>query len=197
MHFIQIIILILIVFSPDSIKKEKERRMESEPFSPNSIMIENGPQTIIVGETFDFNALLMNETGVVSENEVISWTTSNKEIAEINENGMMRGKLTGEILVFASFQSGDQTLKDSVPVKIRCNNLIDVSPSAIMNYTDRSVLLNISSGDHNKLTFQSTNTNVAQVNQDGVVTLIEQGECSILIRTECGKCLKEIPVIVI
>lgn len=129
-----------------------------------------------------------------ADRESISWTSSNALVANVTDSGVVTGITPGTATVMARTASG---LSASVKVTVRqkdavYTNLksIRVGPSSfsmtIGTGRQLTVTYTPSSADRKDLTWRSSDTSVATVDDSGYVTAVGRGTAVISVKTENG-----------
>lgn len=196
MYFFNFVILLYLFLSPNIGRNSIDSGSVNND-SPTILMIENGPQTVCVGESVKFNALLLSEDEKTFQSSALNWTSTNENVGMIDEEGVFVSNNPGETLIKVELTTEDSVLYDEVPVKVKCSNIIKVNPAAIMDCAGKTKTLEIESNNLFSFIFRSSDSKIAEVDSNGQVFLKRKGECSIYILSETGRCFKEIPVIVL
>lgn len=160
--------------SPDSIRFEK-----------NSLILDmNGNKT----ETLK-TKILPETTNI---NHKVTWKSTNEAVATVDNTGMVTAKKIGECQVQAITENGKQC-SINVSVKTSPEGII-INPSEVqIDLSDnKSIKLNATitpstSSINQEITWSSSNENIAIVDEEGNVTGVNNGQCTITARTENGK----------
>lgn len=148
------------------------------------LLIENGAQSINLGSSATYSAVLVNSQGQVTPATGVTWTTSDQEVATINATGAITTKGTGAITVTASVTVGGVNYSTTVPLGIAPPSVFAVAPSAIIwGVNDGPLQLEtIYFGTSTtKYSFASSNSNIASVSSTGLVTFNAVGSCQITV----------------
>lgn len=149
----------------------------------DSISLNLTSKTILKGDTVQLIGTV-NPSNATNRN--IKWVSSNKSIATVDYRGLVTGVGLGTATIIAEAQDGSGvTASFSLTV-----NPVPVSsvalPTAVTAYTagnDHTVQLNPTvlpaNAEDPSLTWTSSNTAVATVSQNGVVTGVNQGSATI------------------
>ena len=135
-----------------------------------------------------------------SANKNITWTSSNTSIARVDEFGTITGISNGAATVTAKTVNG---LTKICKVKVvtsptaislnKTNAVIDTTTSKNMQLT--ATITPASANIYTGITWTSSNDNVVQVNQQGLVTGISNGLATVTAKTENG-CTAQCRIVV-
>ena len=135
-----------------------------------------------------------------SANKNITWTSSNTSIARVDEFGTITGISNGEATVTAKTVNG---LTKICKVKVvtsptaislnKTNAVIDTTTSKNMQLT--AVITPASANIYTGITWTSSNDNVVQVNQQGLIKGISNGLATVTAKTENG-CTAQCRIVV-
>ena len=124
--------------------------------------------------------------------EGVTFTSSNKNIATVDENGVVTlGKYSGTTIITIKTASG---LKDTCTINVSGNPITSIllNKSTIKSERGKSIQLEalispITTTDDTTLTWESSNPTVATVDSNGKVTTKTNGEADITVSTASGK----------
>ena len=134
-------------------------------------------------------------------NTEITWTSSNPSVAEVNSSGNPDGQLKSTATIVAK-SNGTATITASTPngVTATCEVTVHTTPQSISisgtfeldlstNNTEKlNIVYNPITSDYKKtIKWTSSNTNIAQIDQQGNVTGVANGKTTITAETENGK----------
>ena len=127
-----------------------------------------------------------------SENEEITWSSSNEKVATVDNQGKVIAKGEGEAIITAKTKNGKEA---KCTVKVKASEIL--ATNIKLNKTTMQLEIGKSekliatiepSNTTNKvITWTSSNSSVATVNNDGTVTIIAEGETTITAKTSNGK----------
>ena len=145
--------------------------------------------TIAVGETIQLTAQLTDTDGNTLTGRVVTWSSNNTGAAMVSPDGLVTGVGVGFATITATSEGIDGTSEITVlfiPVAS-----VDVSPASATIATGASIQLTAEpqDGGGNPLagravTWSTTNTGVAMVASDGLVTGFGQGTATITATSE-------------
>lgn len=123
------------------------------------------------------------------------WTSSNEEIAEVNENGVVEGHKPGTVTI--SFTSDDPTATRKTQIQVKVNQAVEkIELSDVMLSVDKGKNATIKAeilpkeASNKKVTWTSSNENVAAVNGTGAVTAKGLGKAIITCTASDGSEVK-------
>ncbi|MBD5451122.1 MAG: hypothetical protein HDR25_00635 [Lachnospiraceae bacterium] len=140
----------------------------------------------------------------------VTWTSSNKAVAEVSELGVVTAHKNGQVTITATATDGS---KKKGKVKIYCGKLVQdivfsdtVNGNSInldlgkkskktYNLADKLKIAPVTATNR-KLTYTSTDKTVATVNSSGKVTAKGEGSADIIVTSKDGGCSITIPVYV-
>ncbi len=161
------------------------------------------PSVSVTGLTLDKTSVIVNEgstskvTATITpdnaDNKTVLWTSSNDDICMVSSDGLIKGIKQGECEVLA--RAADNTnYKETVNVTVIKEEIlvtrIDIEENSITldNGEQANIVTNIvpANASNKTLTWTSSNSNVASVDQDGVVHAISPGNATITVESSNG-----------
>lgn len=144
--------------------------------------------TMTVGESYTFSPIIV-ETGAST---TLTWHSSNTSVATIDSNGILTTKGVGTVNITCTASNG---------VSAQC--LVTVNPILASNITMNEMTAELVTGESlqihasiepatttNKgISWSSTNSSIAIVDGNGLVTAIAPGNCNIVAKTSDGSNL--------
>lgn len=122
--------------------------------------------------------------------KTVTWTSSNKKVATVSSKGVVKAVANGTAVITCKTSNGlTATCKITVKVIPVTGIAIKESGGLIMNPGYTYTLTDIvypSTATNKKVTWSSTNTNVATVNSKGTVTAKGKGTCEVRVKTADG-----------
>lgn len=138
------------------------------------------------GETLQLNATVLPAN---TTDKTLTWTSSNVNIATVNNLGLVELKGIGEAVITVA--CGDKKATCSVTVSAPLPESVSISPASVTLAPNESTTFTVSftpqDAETSSLTWTSNNANVATVNSAGKVTAIAQGNAVIMVTTAEGK----------
>ena len=145
--------------------------------------------TITVDSTETLKATIDPED---ADNQNITWTSDNPEVATVNEKGKVTGVKAGKAVITVITEDGEKTATCKVTVKDKEINVTEVK----LNKTQTSILVGASetlvatvlpeNATNQKVSWKSSDEAVATVDANGKVTGVKAGEAVITVTTEDG-----------
>ena len=117
----------------------------------------------------------------------VSWSSSNAKVAKVSAGGVVTGVKAGSATITAEASNG---MKATCKVTVyNAPTSISLSPASGSVYVGEAgqYLVKVSSGAGGYVSFKSSNPNVAEVDDEGVVTGISPGTATITATTYNGK----------
>ena len=125
-------------------------------------------------------------------NKKVIWSTSNAAVATVDENGKVTAMAKGSALITATTEDGNKTASCAVSVSDATVSVSGVSldqTSLSLKPGDIEVLtatVSPTNASNTNVTFSSSNTSVATVNNIGIVTAKAAGTATITVKTADG-----------
>lgn len=150
------------------------------------LVLSSSSTTISVGSSVNINTKIVPSNAT---NKKITWSTSDSSIATIS-NGMVYGKSAGAVIITATTNNRISRQIQIVvnPVTIKSISLNETNYKlGIDGEIKLYVTFNPSNATNKKITWTSSNSSVATVNSNGVVTAKKLGDTIITAQTSNGK----------
>lgn len=157
----------------------------STPVAVSGVALNKKVATVNVGKKVTVKATV---TPANADNKTLVWTSSNTKIAIVS-NGVVKGVKAGRVIITAKTTDGSNiSAKCTVTVKQPVTR-ISLSKKATM-YTGKKLTLkakvNPANASNKALTWKSSNTKIAKVASNGVVTGIKAGTVKITATAKDG-----------
>ena len=125
-------------------------------------------------------------------NKNVTWASSNEEVATVDNKGLVTGVKEGTTTITVTTEDGGKTASCTVTVKSTRTEVDGVSISGNTNIkenekTQLKATVTPSSATNKNVTWESSNTAVATVDSNGLVTGVKEGTATITVTTEDGK----------
>lgn len=185
-----------------SCEKDETPTDNGDSSTSNSVLrIENGAQAIALDGSLTYSAVLVDENGDSRPASGVSWSSSDGDVATINNNGALSVVGVGTTTIQASINVNGGTLSASVPLSIALPAPFVVGPAAILVDTDfpdlqiETVYLGLGTPSYS---YSSSDNSIATVSSSGLVTFVAAGECVITVTATGldGSPSVQIPVMV-
>lgn len=139
-----------------------------------------------------------------ASNKNLIWTSSDEEIANVDAEGRIYANTYGSVFITAAPEvgfAGMKTIEVQVIDKINVITEINVTNTDLSVYATAKLQLETSykpvNATYSSLSWKSLNTDIATVDENGVVTGVAPGEATIVVSArDGGKCSKEIKITV-
>ena len=125
-------------------------------------------------------------------NKEVTWISSNGNIATVDGEGKVTAKGEGEAIITAKTLNGKEakcTVKVKIPEILATNIKLNKTTLELEKGKSEKLIATIepSNATNKVITWTSSNSSVATVNNDGTVTIIAEGETTITAKTSNGK----------
>jgi len=158
--------------------------------APAGISLNNGAATIGVGEVYiGLMATLTPPEGETSCAQSIVWTSSNKKIATVDSvTGAITGVNNGTCTVKAKIPGGQYAKCNVTALKAPKKSKISIYPSngALKVGQSGQYKITFSDGYGGSLSYESSDTGIATVDNTGIVTAISPGKAVITVTAYNG-----------
>ena len=175
--------LTIYVYVPASVVSEyreadvwKKYSIQSLEF-PQTVSIDNANENLFVGMTMTLKATI---TPVYVDN-TITWTSSNTTVATVSAEGVVNANSAGTTIITAKTHNG-KTATCTITVKqpVTAIALSDETASLYVGETKAlTATVTPTNASNTELVWESSNTSVAEVSSEGVVTAKKSGSCTI------------------
>ncbi len=144
-----------------------------------------GPTSLQVGSSAKMNATILPAE---ASNKEVSWSSSNSKVASISKDGTVTALSIGSTNIIATATDGSNISSSPFELNVLANGgqllVSKITISGDSNpYLGEQVQFNVTiypMGASNKvLTWSSSNTNVATINDNGLLTTLSEGTTSI------------------
>ena len=150
------------------------------------ITLKQKDNTVPVGTRLQLNATIQPKN---TTNKIITWSSSDINIAKVNENGVVQGIKPGKVTITAATSNGKKAtciIRVNIPAKS-----ISLNKTNITLYKGNTQSLIVSFNPTNTtskvISWESINPNIASVSSSGVVTAKMKGETTIKATSKYGK----------
>lgn len=157
----------------------------STPVAVSGVALNKKVATINVGKTVTVKATV---TPANADNKTLAWTSSNTKIATVS-NGVVKGVKAGRVIITAKTTDGSNISATCTVTVKQPVTRISLSKKATM-YTGKKLTLkakvNPANASNKALTWKSSNTKIAKVASNGVVTGVKAGTVKITATAKDG-----------
>lgn len=157
----------------------------STPVAVSGVALDKKVATINVGKKVTVKATV---TPANADNKTLVWTSSNTKIATVS-NGVVKGVKAGRVIITAKTTDGSNISATCTVTVKQPVTRISLSKKATM-YTGKKLTLNAkvnpANASNKALTWKSSNTKIAKVASNGVVTGVKAGTVKITATAKDG-----------
>lgn len=157
----------------------------STPVAVSGVALNKKVATINVGKKVTVKATV---TPANADNKTLVWTSSNTKIATVS-NGVVKGVKAGRVIITAKTTDGSNISATCTVTVKQPVTRISLSKKATM-YTGKKITLkakvNPANASNKALTWKSSNTKIAKVASNGVVTGVKAGRVKITATAKDG-----------
>lgn len=157
----------------------------STPVAVSGVALNKKVATINVGKTVTVKATV---TPANADNKTLVWTSSNTKIATVS-NGVVKGVKAGRVIITAKTTDGSNISATCTVTVKQPVTRISLSKKATM-YTGKKLTLKAkvspANASNKALTWKSSNTKIAKVASNGVVTGVKAGTVKITATAKDG-----------
>ena len=158
-----------------------------KPVAVSSVTLDKETLSLKIGETYSLIATVLPESAA---NKKVSWSSSNKSVATVDETGKVTATGVGSAKITVTTEDGGKTASCSVSVSsipVTGVSLNKASLSLTIGGTEQLIATVAPTNATNKnVTWSSSNSNVATVDSNGNVSAIKVGTAIITATTEEG-----------
>ena len=145
---------------------------------------------LALGETIKVNASIIP---VDAENKEIYWSSSNPHAATVDSNGTIKAVAVGKTDILV--KNKDNTVVGKVTVEVLVPaSLITLSGTRDTAWVGEKFTVKAqvspSGATYKDVTFKSSDSKVAAVDKNGIVTPLSVGECTVTVTSHCGRATK-------
>lgn len=166
--------------------------VKARTVSVTGVTLNETTKTLEVGDT---GILIPTIAPTNATNKNVTWTSSNSNIAAVDNNGKITAKAVGSATITVTTQDGSKTascqvtVNEKTPAKVSVTGVTLNETTKTVNTGDTFTLTATVAPENatNKgVTWTSSNTSIATVDQNGMVTAIAKGNATITVTTQDG-----------
>ncbi len=154
--------------------------------SVTGIKLDATTHDMYVGETF---RLTFTISPVGASNAVVTWTSSNTSVANVDANGLVTSKGVGTAVILAKTSDGGYTATCTVNVgRVATAVKLDVTKLTLNagDYYYLDATLTPADTTETTVTYETSDTSVAIVSKKGKITAKKAGACVVMAKTRSG-----------
>lgn len=153
---------------------------------PDGVSITPDHARIKVGETIELHATV----SPADAEQTVNWTSSDSDVASV-DNGVVTGNQAGTAIITASTPDGKFKATSTITVYVPVTGVVLDKDSLTLNLDDQKetqlhATVLPKDATNQKVTWSTSNANVATVDQNGNVTAVGGGVATITVTTEEG-----------
>lgn len=172
------------VKTKDNSKTDTCRVLVIQPVS--SVKLNKTSGSIEVGDTYTLKATVKPSN---ASNQAVKWSTSNKKVATVDNNGKITAVGKGTAIITVKTVDGSKTATCTVKV-IKSVTGVKLDKSEALLYIGKTLTLKAtvvpSSASNKKVKWYTSDEKIAKVSQSGVVTPVKPGTVKITVKTYDG-----------
>ncbi|MCA0174025.1 Ig domain-containing protein [Bacillus sp. RAR_GA_16] len=161
--------------------------MTVKPIPVTSVKLNKTSNILKVGET---DALTASVSPSNATNQSVTWASSNQDVASVDANGNVKALSVGKATIKVTTVDGsiEATYELEVePVKVTSVTLNQSSATLIVGNSETFIAtVSPENATNQKVTWTSSNTDVAKVDTEGTVTALSEGTAKITVTTVDG-----------
>ena len=150
------------------------------------VFLNKSELTLAVGQTEQLIATIEPENAT---NKNVSWSSSNEEVATVDEDGTVRAVGAGTATITVTTEDGNKTAtcKVTVIVPVERVSLNKSELTLVVGQTEQLIAtIEPWNATNKNVSWSSSNEEVATVDEDGTVTAVGAGTATITVTTEDG-----------
>ena len=121
-------------------------------------------------------------------NKKITWSSSNTKVAQVDQNGVVKGIKEGTATIYAKSNNGKQASCKVIVQSVAVSKLTFAQSSVpIVGKTQLNVTITPANATNRTLTWSSSNTKIVTVDNKGLVTPKDYGTATITVKSSNGK----------
>ncbi|QHQ62755.1 hypothetical protein Ana3638_19865 [Anaerocolumna sedimenticola] len=155
--------------------------------STSGIVLDETTKTMDVGDTVRLGYVI---TPTNAANKNVTWSSSNTTVATVDSSGLVKAVAPGQAVITVKTSDGSLSATCTITVKQKATGIkLDVTDLELfVNQTyELKATVTPANSDKDDFTWESSNTTVATVDEDGVVTAVAAGSATITVKTSNGK----------
>lgn len=155
-----------------------------DPILAEELILNVTEVNLLVGSTATLSATIEPEN---TTNKDITWSSSDEEIAQVSD-GVITAKGVGKAVITATCGNATSTCEVTVdPVKVTGINLMEETLNMEMSdFYKLTAIIHPENATNKNILWTSEDTNIAVVDEDGMVAAVNEGTTRIVATTEDG-----------
>ncbi len=152
----------------------------------SSVKLNKTSITINKGKTASLTAMVLPSN---ANNKKVTYKSSDTSVATVDKNGKIKAIKRGTATITVTTEDGKKTATCKVTVNVPVSSvMLDKSTLSLSKGSSYTLKVGVSPGDANNktVTYKSSNTSIATVDNKGKVTAINKGTATITVTTNDG-----------
>lgn len=154
--------------------------------TPSSVRLSQSEVSLKKGKTVTLTATVLPKN---ANDRTVKWSSSNTKVATVDKNGVVKALSAGTAVITAKTNEGGKSAKCTVTVIQRVSS-VKLSSSSLSVKVGQTATLKATvkptNATNKAVSWSSSNTAVAKVNKNGVVTGVAGGSAVITVKTADG-----------
>lgn len=165
-----------------------ECKVTVKPIEPTSLILSHTQLRLHPDESHQLTATVLPEN---TTDKTVTWESSFPEVASVDANGTVTAHSTGTAYIFAKCGALVETCQVTVEPTLAESLTLDITEKDAVPGESFQLTATVTPDDVTNpgLIWESTNASVAAVDQSGLVTVLDSGECIIRVSTTDGSNL--------
>jgi len=170
-----------------------------EEIKPESITLGKDSVTLNIDETAKITATVLPENAL---NRMVAFASENSEVAKVDSEGTITAVKAGQTNV--NVTSGDVKAVIKVVVKakepvsdVTTDGYIHINASSIKLYDGSTYQLKLTTENIDDVTYKSSNSSIAKIDEKGVITGVAEGTCTITALSQKANVSDDVEVTVV
>lgn len=201
-----ILIVLVLILAKGCTKKNNNTTNNTTSTSVKTlkptIMIGRESLSLDVGEEFELQADVLNTKNT---NPIITWRSDDTSVASVNDDGFIKAEGEGVTTIIASYREDSKIYTNACVVTVTSKDIqlesIKLSQKSINMKKNGSFLIEVTTSPSDakvdKFVYESSDTNVATVNNKGYILAVAPGTTTITVKTEDGSVSETMAVTVL
>ena len=181
------------IISNTTSNKVSNGSSNSTKVNVSSVKLNNSTINVYVGKTYNLSATVYPTNAT---NKSLVWSSSNTNIATVDNNGRITGKAVGTTNITVRTVDGNKTATAKVNVskeEIKVTK-VSINVKGTINgceTTNATATVSPTNADNKKITWKSSNPSVATIDSNGKIKAIKEGTTIITATSASGVTAKQ------
>ena len=163
--------------------------VKAKTVSVTGVSLNKTSLNLVEGESETLTATI---TPSNATNKTVIWESTYTSVAKVNDSGKVTAVSPGSATIIVTTADGEKTAYCRVTVSAKVINVtgISINPTSLRLFVGQTSALTAtitpSNATNKSVSWSSSNSSIASVSADGVVTAVSDGVATIMARTEDG-----------